>query len=57
MKLSKLSAKLVTFLHLKTKFHCPYFLALFINFSLMAAVFLIMAKVNVILRSECVNSQ
>ena len=29
--LSRLRAKLVTFIHLKTEFHCSYFLALFTN--------------------------
>ena len=37
---SRLSAKLVTFLQLKTEFHCSYVQALFINFSVMAAMLL-----------------
>ena len=53
---SRLSAKLVTFLHLKTKFHRFYILALFTNFSAVAAMLPIMAKLNIILRSECVNT-
>ena len=53
---SRLSAKLVTVLHLKTKFHRFYVLALFRNFSAVAAMLPIMAKLNVILRSECVNT-
>ena len=53
---SRLSAKLLTFWHLKTKFHRSYVLALFTNFSVMAAMLPIMAKLSVILRSECVNT-
>ena len=52
----RLSTRLVTCLHLKTKFHCSYILALFTNFSVVAAVLPIMAKLSVILNSECVNS-
>ena len=49
-------AKLVTFLHLKTKFHCPYVLALpTTSFSVVAAMLLIMARLNLILRSEYVK--
>ena len=49
-------AKLVIFLHLKTKFHCSYVLALpTTSFSVVAAMLLIMAKLNLILRSEYVN--
>ena len=40
---------------LKTKFHRSYVLALFINISVVAAMLPIMAKLSVILRSECVN--
>ena len=50
---SRLRAKLVTFLHLKTKFHWSYDLALF---SAVAAMLPIMAKLSVILKSECVNT-
>ena len=46
------SARLVTFLHLKTKFHRSYVLALFINFIVVA----IMAKLSVILKSECADT-
>ena len=53
---SRVSAKLVTFLHLKTKFHHFYVLALFTDFSAVVAMLPIMAKLNVILRSECVNT-
>ena len=53
---SRLSAELVTFLHLKTKFHRSYILALFTNFSVVAAMLPIMTKLNVILKSECVNT-
>ena len=53
---SRLSAKLVTFLHLKTKLHRSYILALFTNFSVVAAMLPIMAKLSVILRSEFVNT-
>ena len=49
-------AKLVTFLHLKTKFHWSCVLALFINFSAVAAMLPIMAKLSVIFKSECVNT-
>ena len=48
--------KLVTFLHSKTEFHHFYVLALFRNFNVVAAMLLIMTKLNVILRSECVNT-
>ena len=53
---SRLSARLVTFLHLKTKFHRSYVLTLFTNFSIVAAMLPIMAKPSVILISECVNT-
>ena len=53
---SRLSAKLVTFLHLKTKFHRSYVLALFKNFGAVAAMLHFMAKLSVILRSERVNT-
>ena len=53
---SRLSARLVTFLHLKTKFHRSYVLALFTNFSVVAAMLPIMAKLSVILKSECANT-
>ena len=52
----RLSARLVTFLHLKTKFHRSYVLALFTNFSVVAAMLPIMAKLSVILKSECANT-
>ena len=47
--------KISNFLHLKTKFHRSYFLALFTNFSVVAAMLPIMAKLSVILKSECAN--
>ena len=53
---SRLSPRLVTFLHLKTKFHRSYVLALFTNFSVVAAMLPIMAKLSVILKSECANT-
>ena len=53
---SRLSAKLVTFLHLKTKFHWSCVLALFTNFSAVTAMLPIMVKLSVILKSECVNT-
>ena len=53
---SRLSARLVTFLHLKTKFHRSYVLALFINFSVVAAMLPIMATLSVILKSEYANA-
>ena len=53
---SRQSAKLVTFLYLKEVFHRFYVLALFTNFSVAAAMLPILAKLNVILRSECVNN-
>ena len=53
---SRLSARLVTFLHLKTKFHRSYVLALFTNVSVVAAMLRIMAKLSVILRSKCLNT-
>ena len=52
---SRLNAKLVTFLHLKTKFHRFYVLALFTKFSVVTTMLPIMAKLNTILKSECVN--
>ena len=53
---SRLSAKLVTFLHLKIKFHRFFVLALCTNFSAVAAMLPNMSKLNVILRSKCVNT-
>ena len=53
---SRLCARLVTFLHLKTKFHHSYVLALFTNFSVVAAMLPFMAKLSIILRSECANT-
>ena len=50
------SARLVTFLHLKTKFHRSYVLPLFTNFSVVAAMLPIMAKLSVVLKSECANT-
>ena len=52
---SRLSAG-SAFLHLKTKFHRSYVLALFTNFSEVAAMLPIMAKLSVILKSECANT-
>ena len=54
--LSRLSAKLVTFVHLKTKFHRFYVLVPFTNFSAVATMLPIMAKLNAILRSEWVST-
>ena len=54
---SRISAKLVTFSYLRTKFHHSYILALFTNFSVMAAMLLIMAKQSISLSSKCVNTQ
>ena len=54
---SRLSAKLVTFLHLKTKFHRFYILALFTNLSAVVAMLPIMAKLNVILRSDALTGK
>ena len=48
--------KISNFLHFKTKFHRLYVLVLFTNFSAVAAMLPIMAKLNIILRSECVNT-
>ena len=53
---SRPSAKLVTFLHLKSKFHRSCVLAFFTNFSAVAAMLPIMAKLSVILKSEFVNT-
>ena len=53
---SRLSKKLVTFSHLRTDFHRSYVQALFTNFSVVAAVLPIMAKLNVVLKPECVNT-
>ena len=50
------SARLATFSHLKTKFHRSYVRALFANFSEVAAMLPIMAKLSVILESECANT-
>ena len=52
----RISARLVTFLHLKTKFYRSYVLALFKNFSMVAAMLPNMAKLSVILKSECANT-
>ena len=41
---SRLSSRLVTFIHLKTKFHRSSVLAFFTNFSVVAAMLPIMAK-------------
>ena len=53
---SRLSTKLVTFLHLKIKFHRFYVLAMFANISAVAEMLPIMTKLSVILKSECVNN-
>ena len=53
---SRLSAKLVTLCHLKTKFHRSYVLVLFTNFGVVAAILPIMAKLSVILTPECVKT-
>ena len=53
---SRLSAKLVTFLHLTTKFHHSYVFALSTNLSVVAAVLPIVTKLSIILESECVNT-
>ena len=50
------SAKLVTFLHLKIEFHRSYILTLITNFSMVVAKLPIMAKLNVILKSEFLNT-
>ena len=44
------------FLHLKKKFHHSYVVALFTNFSVVATMLPIMAKLNIILRTECVST-
>ena len=44
--LSRLIAKLVTFLHLTTEFHRSYVLALFTGFRVVDAMLPIMAKLN-----------
>ena len=46
----------MTFLHLETEFHRSYIVALLTNFSVVAAMVPIMAKLNVILMSECVKT-
>ena len=56
IKFSRLSARLVTFLHLKTKLHRSYVSALFTNFSIVTAMLPIMKNVRVILKSKCVNT-
>ena len=53
---TRISAKFVIFLHLKTKFHRSYVLALFTYFSAVATVLPIMAKLSDILKSECVTT-
>ena len=53
---SRVSARLVTFLHLQTKFQHSYILAFITNFSVVAAMLPIMAKLSVILKSECANT-
>ena len=49
------SAKAVAILHLKTELHRSYVLPVFINFSMVAAMLPIMAKLNAIIRSECMS--
>ena len=44
------------FLYLMTEFHRSYIQALFTNFNLVAAVVPIIAKLNAILRAECMNT-
>ena len=53
---SRLSARLVSFLHLKAKFHHSYILPLFTNFSVAAAMLPIMTKLSIILMPECANT-
>ena len=53
---SRLKAKLVTCLHLTTEFHRSYVLTLSIDFGAVAAMLPIMAKINAILKSKCVNT-
>ena len=48
--------KISNFFAFKDKFHRSYVLALFTNFSVVAAMLPIMAKLSVILRSECVDT-
>ena len=48
--------KLSIFLHLKTEFHCFYVMSVFRNFSVVAAMLPVTAKLNVILRSEWWNT-
>ena len=48
--------KISNFVHFKTKCHLSYILALFTNFSVVAAILRITAKLSVILKSECVNT-
>lgn len=50
------SVKLLIFLNLKTKFQSSYVLALFTNFSVVDAMLPIIAKLNVIKRSDFVNT-
>ena len=49
--------KINNFLHLKTKFLRSYVLVLLRNFSVLVATLPIMSNLNVILRSECVNTR
>ena len=51
--LSRLSAKLVTFLYLKTEIHRSCVPQVFTNLSVLAEMSSFMAKINVILVSEC----
>ena len=46
----------LTFLHLKTEFHCSFVLALPTNFIVVAAMLPVIRKLNVILGSECVST-
>ena len=48
--------KISNFLHLKTKFHRSCVLALLTHFSAVVAMLPVMAKLKVILKSECVNT-
>ena len=54
--LCRLNEKLMIFLYLMTEFHRSYIQALFTNFNLVAAVVPIIAKLNAILRAECMNT-
>ena len=52
----KTKCKIINFFTFEDKFHHSYVLTLFTNFSVVAAMLTTIAKLNVISRSECMNT-